>query len=97
MRMRVTIAVVALLGCAHAHADDKASLKMLESEFWACDYAATTRGPDATDYDACVVNYEALKKAKFGGDAVALVSWWQRNKSAAHGTLAESGKALAGR
>ena len=97
-RVRVGFVTVALLACAYAHAEDKAPpLKTLESEFWACDYVATTRGHAATDSDACMANYEALKKAKFGGDATALAAWWQRNKSAAHGALAQSGQALAGR
>jgi hypothetical protein len=73
------------------------SLKALEAEFWACDYVATTRGVAATDREACVANYEALKNAKFGGDFAVLVAWWQQNKVAGHLAVAESQPTVAGR
>lgn len=73
------------------------SLKALEAEFWACDYTATTRGLAATDSEACMANFEALKKAKFGGDFAGLVAWWQRNKVAEYLALAQSQQTVAGR
>ena len=73
------------------------SLKALEAEFWACDHTATTRGLAATDREACVANYEALKEAKFGGDFAALLAWWERNKVAEYAALAESRPTVAGR
>ena len=78
-------------------ADARPSLKALEAEFWACDYTATTRGLAATDRDTCLANYEALKRAKFGGDFAALAAWWQRNKVAEYLALAESQPTVAGR
>jgi len=77
--------------------DSRQSPRALEAEFWACDYAAFTRGLVGTDTQACLVNYEALKKAKFGGDFAALVSWWQRNKANEYAALSESRPTVAGR
>ncbi len=63
---------------------EQPSIKALEAEFWACDYAATTGGIAAGHGEACVANYEALKTSKFGGDFAALMAWWQANKGAKH-------------
>ena len=69
------------------------SQQALEKEFWRCDYTVATRGPAATDREACVANYEALKHAKFRGDYPALQSWWQQNKAAEYAALArEAGR-----
>ena len=78
---------------ATAAAATLSSQQALEKEFWRCDYAVATRGPAATDREACVANYEALKQAKFSGNFAALQSWWQQNKAAEHAALArEAGR-----
>jgi hypothetical protein len=60
----------------------------LEAAFWACDYAATTRGVFGSEGATCGEIYENVKRRKFGGDFQALLVWWQRNKAAEHQLLA---------
>jgi hypothetical protein len=54
------------------------NLADLEAAFWACEYAATTRG--AASIAPCTAVYDALKERKFGGDFDGLLKWWQQNK-----------------
>ena len=56
----------------------------LEKEFWACDYAATTRGVGLGEGAMCGEVFEELKRSKFRGDFHAMLSWWQQNKAAEH-------------
>ena len=60
----------------------------LENAFWACDYAATTRGVLGAEGAKCGEIYEDVKRRKFRGDFRALLVWWQRNKAAEHQLLA---------
>ena len=60
----------------------------LETAFWACDYAATTRGVLSTPVEICGALTEDFKRVRFGGDFAALLKWWQENKAAAHRNLA---------
>lgn len=55
-----------------------ARLADLEAAFWACEYAATTRG--AANIVACSLVYDSLQERKFGGDFDGLVKWWQQNR-----------------
>ena len=69
----------------------------LESAFWACDHAATSRGLDSGDALACSVATEELKRVRFGGDFGAMLAWWQRSKDAAHRALDAAGLEMARR
>src|ERR1700716_1529037 len=51
----------------------------LEMEFWACDYAATTRGVGLGEGAMCGEVFEELRRSKFRGDFHAMLSWWQQN------------------
>ena len=55
----------------------------LERTFWACDYAAT-KGEITIDMVSCGENYEAFKKARFGGNADKLFAYWRERKGAEH-------------
>jgi hypothetical protein len=96
----VSIAIL-LLASAPVCANDRAvtpearSPTGMEEQFWTCDYTATTRRVAASEADACVANFEALKKAKFAGDFKALLSWWQENKAAQHAARSRSDRAAA--
>ena len=67
----------------------------LEKQFWACDYAATTRGVGLGEGAICVEVYEDLKRSKFRGDYQAMLGWWQQNKAAEHLALAAGGRTIA--
>jgi hypothetical protein len=67
----------------------------LEKKFWACDYAATTRGVGLGEGAMCGAAYEDLKRSKFRGDFHAMLSWWQQNKAAEHLALAAVSRAIA--
>ena len=99
----VALVVAALLTClsAQTYAEESASSSRsremtrdrqtpgdLEKTFWACDYAASTRGVSVGESGICGENYEALKRIKFGGDFQAFLKWWQQNKVAEHQALA---------
>ena len=75
-----------------------AALTQVERVFWLCDYVGTTRGVDAAPVDTCVAATEELKNAKFGGDFMALLAWWQGNKPEEHARLAQliEGSGVAG-
>ena len=62
-------------------------VEVLERAFWICDHRATTHGVDATPVGACTSVFEALKKAKFGGDFGELLAWWRQNKLIEHTRL----------
>ena len=64
-------------------------LAEVERLFWLCDYVATTRGVDSTPVDVCSAATEDLKKARFGGDFMALLEWWRGNKPEEHARLAD--------
>jgi hypothetical protein len=64
------------------------ALGQVERLFWLCDYVATTRGVDAAPVEACSAATEELKNAKFGGDFMALLAWWQGKKPGEHARLA---------
>jgi hypothetical protein len=64
------------------------SLGDLEKAFWACDYAATTRGVLSTPVEICGAVTEDFKRVRFAGDFEALLKWWQENKAMAHRDLA---------
>jgi hypothetical protein len=66
------------------------SLAEVERLFWLCDYVATTRGVDSAPVDVCSAATESLKNAKFGGDFLALLTWWRSNKPEAHGRVANA-------
>ena len=70
---------------------EAAALPLAEIErlFWLCDYVATTRGVDAAPVEACSAATEGLKNAKFGGDFMALLAWWQQKKPEEHARLAQ--------
>ena len=93
--------VSAVLGCHGALAwaeermqsprslgNDRGAVSSLEDAFWACDYAATTRGVFGAEGAKCGEIYENVKRRKFGGDFQSLLVWWQRNKAAEHQVLA---------
>jgi hypothetical protein len=99
----VALLVTAVLTClsAQTYAEDYAgssrsseSVKArptavdLEKTFWACDYAASTRGVSGGESAICGENYEDFKRIKFGGDFQAFLKWWQQNKVAEHQALA---------
>ena len=63
------------------------SLSDLEEAFWACDYAAATRGVGATPVAWCMAVTDELKQQKFGGDFLELLGWWRQNKLATHAKL----------
>lgn len=63
-----------------------ANLSDLETAFWVCEYAATTRGN--ANIENCTAVYAALKERKFGGDFEGLLKWWQQNREAAYRHLA---------
>jgi hypothetical protein len=67
----------------------------LEKQFWACDYAATTRGVGLGEGAMCGEAYEDLKMSKFRGDFQAMLSWWQQNKAAEHLALAAVSRTIA--
>jgi hypothetical protein len=67
------------------------ALPDLEKAFWACDYAATTRGIYATPVQFCAAVMENLKESKFGGSFEDLLAWWRTNKPAEHEALAQLG------
>ena len=67
----------------------------VEKQFWACDYAATTRGMGLGEGAMCSEVYEDLKKSKFRGDFQAMLSWWQQNKAAEHLALAAASRTIA--
>lgn len=66
----------------------------LETAFWACEYAATTRGN--ANVENCTAIYSALKERKFGGDFEELLKWWQQNRETAYRRIAASEIAFAG-
>jgi hypothetical protein len=70
---------------------EAATLQLAEIErlFWLCDYVATTRGVDAAPVDACSAATEELKNAKFGGDFMVLLAWWQGKKPEEHARVAQ--------
>ena len=72
-------------------AHEAATLPLAEIErlFWLCDYVATTRGVDAAPVEACSAATEELKNAKFGGDFMALLTWWQGRKPEEHARLVQ--------
>ena len=65
----------------------------LERVFWACDYAAGTRGVLAKPVATCSAVFDDLKDARFGGDFDALVTWWRANKDTEHRRIAETRQA----
>lgn len=67
----------------------------LEKAFWACDYAATTRGVIGGEAAMCGVIHEELKWSKFAGDFQAMLSWWQQNKAAEHQAAAAVSRTVA--
>ena len=67
----------------------------LEKQYWACDYAATTRGVWLVEGAMCGEVYEDLKRSKFGGDFQAMLRWWQQNKAAEHLALAAVSRTVA--
>ena len=67
----------------------------LEKAFWACDYAATTRGVSLGEGAICGAIYEDLKGSKFGGDFQVFLTWWQQNKAAEHQALAQGSRTVA--
>jgi hypothetical protein len=69
------------------------NLADLEAAFWACEYAATTRG--AASIQTCTAVYDALKERKFGGDFDGLLKWWQQNRVSAYRRLAAEDDQLA--
>jgi hypothetical protein len=69
------------------------TLAEVERLFWLCDYVATTRGVDLAPVDLCSAATEELKNAKFGGDFLALLTWWRSNKLEAHGSIAKAAEA----
>ncbi len=69
------------------------NLTDLEAAFWACEYAATTRG--AASIPTCAAVYDALKERKFGGDFDGLLKWWQLNRVSAYRRLAAEDDQLA--
>lgn len=75
----------------NASIDARSGSGALEKDFWACDYAATTRGVFGSEAYLCSSNHEELKKTKFRGDFTAMLKWWQQNKAAEHRALAEGG------
>jgi len=72
-----------------ASMDSRSGWSALETEFWVCDYAATTRGVFGSEAYLCSSNHEELKKTKFAGNFAAMLEWWQQNKAAEHRALAE--------
>jgi hypothetical protein len=73
-----------------AHANARLlSAGELERVFWACDYAASTRGVLATPVATCSAVFDDLKDAKFRGDFDALVKWSRANKEAEHRRIGE--------
>lgn len=71
-----------------------ARLADLETAFWVCEYAATTRGN--ANVENCAAIYSALKERKFGGDFEELLKWWQQNRESVFRRIATSEVALAG-
>jgi hypothetical protein len=72
----------------HAVKNDRGAPPDLEQRFWACDYAASTRGVGMQEGAACVQIYEDLKKVRFDGDFKAMMAWWERNRSVEHVAIA---------
>ena len=109
-RAAAALFVAAMLGCLSAQTYAQESTRSsrpnelvnareatadLEKQFWACDYAATTRGVGLGEGAMCNEVYEDLKSSKFGGDFRAFLSWWQQNKAAEHLALAAVGRTVA--
>jgi hypothetical protein len=109
-RLPVALLVAAMLSClsAQTYAEEYASSSRsselvkarqtavdLEKAFWACDYAATTRGVTGGEGAMCGVIYEDLKRSKFGSDFQAFLRWWQQNKVAEHQALAAVSRTVA--
>ena len=60
----------------------------LESLFWQCDYAVTTRPVGLDEGAACAEVTQSLRDGRFGGDFTAMLEWWKANKHAEHTQLA---------
>ena len=105
-KFAVSAAMAAVLGCmgsvsaqVPAGARSPAAVVLasvnladLEAAFWACEYAATTRG--AASIATCPAVYDALKERKFGGDFDGLLKWWEQNRVSEYRRLrAEEGHA----
>jgi len=73
-------------------AQGQTRVAMLEETFWACDYAATTRGVTATPMDLCGTAYQELRDLKFGGNFEELLGWWKANKAAEHRRVEDAGR-----
>jgi len=101
---------VAVLGCLSAQTSAEEPAKSsrsgesinarqaaadLEKQFWACDYAATTRGVGLDEGATCGEVYEDLKRSKFQSDFRAMLSWWQQNKAAQHLALETASRSFA--
>jgi hypothetical protein len=69
------------------------NLADLETAFWTCEYAATTRGN--ANIENCTAIYTALKARKFDGDFDGLLQWWQQNRDAMYRRLSASEVSLA--
>ena len=74
---------------------DVSAAGALEREFWACDYAATSRGVLGSEALMCGETYEALKRTRFHGDARAMLEWWQQHKTTEHHALAAGDRTVA--
>ena len=105
-KLAVSAAMAAALGCIGSAAAQESGVHSpaavvlasvniddLEAAFWACEYAATTRG--AANIQTCAAVYDALKQRKFGGDFDGLLKWWQQNRVAAYRRLAAEDDQLA--
>jgi hypothetical protein len=101
------VAIAAALSCGSAGAQQSsrapvlgavqlasADLADLETAFWTCEYAATTRGN--ANIENCTAIYAALKSRKFEGDFDGLLQWWQQNRDAMYRRLSASEVSLAG-